>query len=578
MTPPPNADILDRVDDPVAVVQDGTVAYANAAFSDLTGASDTAGTDITAFAPQEHAPDVKRFCDAVQRGDTADEAATLVLAGPNGGRQTVSLDATRVEHGGEPAAGLVFEPRVDRERYQRIVEALPVGVFQATPGPDGAFRLVNDELVDMAGADSKRDLLDRPVSSLYADPDARESFSETLTREGVVRDEEFRFETLDGEELWGAVTAVAEDVAGETVFDGVVRDITERKRLEDQLRTRAQRFRRMFKRHSAPMLLVDPDTGHIQNANAAAASFYGYSITELTGMSVDDLNELSDEEIARERDRAEREDRNHFVFEHRLASGDVRTVEVHSSPVELDNEDLLFSIVFDVTDRERYETRLETQRDNLDVLNQVLRHDIRNDLQLVLAYADMVADEVGDDHAEYVERIRESADHAVELTKTARDISAVMLRDQTDHHAVALRSALESELDDVRTSHPGAAITVDGAIPAVTVRGTDMLGSVFRNLLKNAVQHNDKPVPEITVSATASDDTVEVRVADNGPGVPDNQKDDIFGKGEKGLESSGTGMGLYLVQTLVDAAGGSVRITDNDPEGAVFTVELQRAD
>jgi signal transduction histidine kinase len=212
------------------------------------------------------------------------------------------------------------------------------------------------------------------------------------------------------------------------------------------------------------------------------------------------------------------------------------------------------------------------------VLNQVLRHDIRNDLQLVLAYADMVADEVGDDHAEYVERIRESADHAVELTKTARDISAVMLRDQTDHHAVALRSALESELDDVRTAHPGAAITVDGAIPAVTVRGTDMLGSVFRNLLKNAVQHNDKPVPEITVSATAGDDTVEVRVADNGPGVPDNQKDDIFGKGEKGLESSGTGMGLYLVQTLVDAAGGSVRITDNDPEGAVFTVELQRAD
>jgi PAS domain S-box-containing protein len=578
MTPPSTAAILDRVDDPVAVVQDGTVAFANPAFSELTGHNDPTDADIGALAPQEHAPDVERFATAVQRGETTDESATLVLDGPDGGRQTVSLDAFRVEHDGAPAAALVFEPDADHERYQRIVEALPVGVFQATPGPEGSFRLVNEELVDMAGADSKADLLDRSVRSLYADPEVRESFSDRLQNEGAIHDEELAFETLDGDHIWGAVTAVAEEVDGDTVFDGVVRDISDRKDLEDKLRQRAQRFRRMFRRHSAPMLLVDPETGHIQNANAAAASFYGYSIAELTGMSVDDLNELSEAEIARERERAEREDRNHFVFEHRLASGEVRTVEVHSSPVELDSEDLLFSIVFDVTDRKRYENRLETQRDNLDVLNQVLRHDIRNDLQLVLAYADMLSDEVDDEHAEYVQRIGDSADHAVELTKTARDISAVMLRDQTDHHAVALRSALESELDDVRTSFPGAAITVDGAIPPVTVRGNDMLGSVFRNLLKNAVQHNDEPVPEITVSATAGDDTVEVRVADNGPGVPDNQKDDIFGKGEKGLESSGTGMGLYLVQTLVESAGGSVRVEDNDPEGAVFVVELSRED
>jgi PAS domain S-box-containing protein len=430
----------------------------------------------------------------------------------------------------------------------------------------------------MADADSKADLHDRPVSSLYPDPDERAAFSEELRDAGVVRDEEFEFETLDGDELWGAVTAVADTVDGEPIFDGVVREVTERKHLEDELRSRAQRFRSMFKHHSAPMLLVDPDTGDIQNANAAAASFYGYSITELTGMRIDDLNTLSDDEIAAERERAEREDRNHFVFEHELANGDVRTVEVHSSPVELDSDDLLFSIVFDVTDSREYERRLETQRDNLDVLNQVLRHDIRNDLQLVLAYADMLADEVDDDHAEHVERIRDSADHAVELTKTARDLSEVMLRDQTDHHAVALRSALETELDDFRTAFPGAAITVDETIPSVSVRGNDMLGSVFRNLLKNAVQHNDKPVPEVTVTATADEDTVEIRVADNGPGVPDNQKDDIFGKGEKGLESSGTGMGLYLVQTLTESAGGSVHVEDNDPEGAVFVVELQRAE
>jgi signal transduction histidine kinase len=142
---------------------------------------------------------------------------------------------------------------------------------------------------------------------------------------------------------------------------------------------------------------------------------------------------------------------------------------------------------------------------------------------------------------------------------------------------VSLRSALEPELEEVRASYPGAALTVDGTVPDVDVQGNEMLDSVFRNLLKNAVQHNDKPVAEVEVSATERDDAVTVRVADNGPGVPDRQKDDIFGKGEKGLESAGTGIGLYLVQTLVDDVGGEVWVEDNDPDGAVFAVELQRA-
>ncbi|MGM0592420.1 MAG: sensor histidine kinase [Halobacteriota archaeon] len=101
-----------------------------------------------------------------------------------------------------------------------------------------------------------------------------------------------------------------------------------------------------------------------------------------------------------------------------------------------------------------------------------------------------------------------------------------------------------------------------------------MLGSVFRNLLKNAIQHNDKEVSEVTVSTVPEGDHVVVRIADNGPGVPDGQKEDIFGKGKKGLESEGTGIGLYLVQTVVEGYGGQVWVEDNEPEGAVFAVRL----
>ena len=73
-------------------------------------------------------------------------------------------------------------------------------------------------------------------------------------------------------------------------------------------------------------------------------------------------------------------------------------------------------------------------------------------------------------------------------------------------------------------------------------------------------------------------DRVTVRIADNGPGVRDEIKEEIFGKGQKGLESAGTGIGLYLVRTLLDAYGGAVWVEDNQPEGAVFVVELQSTD
>jgi Signal transduction histidine kinase len=93
--------------------------------------------------------------------------------------------------------------------------------------------------------------------------------------------------------------------------------------------------------------------------------------------------------------------------------------------------------------------------------------------------------------------------------------------------------------------------------------------------MSNTITHNDKELPEVTVSATVDEEVVRVRIADNGPGIPDTQKIQIFCEGEKGLDSGGTGTGLYLVETLVDRYEGSVWVEDNVPEGSVFIVELR---
>ena len=105
-----------------------------------------------------------------------------------------------------------------------------------------------------------------------------------------------------------------------------------------------------------------------------------------------------------------------------------------------------------------------------------------------------------------------------------------------------------------------------------------VIKTVFRNRLNTAVQHNDGDESQVEIAVTETDGQVVVRVADNGPGVPDEQKTEVFGKGEKGLESQGSGIGLYLVKTLVETYGGDVRVEDNAPRGAVFVAELPRAD
>jgi len=229
----------------------------------------------------------------------------------------------------------------------------------------------------------------------------------------------------------------------------------------------------------------------------------------------------------------------------------------------------------DVTERKTYEQRLEAQRDDLDLLNQVLRHDIRNDLQLILAYAEMLDAHVDDEGEEYLRALGESAITAVELTTTARDIAETMLQTDADREPVSLTDALAAQIDDVRSSFEDATVRLVEPVPDVSVLANDMLESVFRNLLKNAIQHNETDAPTVTVSVTVEGDAVVVEVADDGPGVPDARKVDIFGKGEKGLDSDGTGIGLYLVNTLVEQYGGNVWVEDGDAGGAVFGIELE---
>jgi len=239
---------------------------------------------------------------------------------------------------------------------------------------------------------------------------------------------------------------------------------------------------------------------------------------------------------------------------------------------EAENVSEIVGISTDITDQKRREQELE-------LLNRIVRHDIRNDMAVVLGWAEMLDDHVDDEGREYLQKILASSEHVVELTEVAREyVETVVSDEELTVEPVPLRSVLETELSLREESFPDAEFVLEDGPPDVEVAANSMLSAVFRNLLNNAVQHNDAKTPHIEISCAVRDDEVEVRIADNGPGISDDHKDTVFGKGERGLGSPGTGIGLYLVDTLVTEYGGEIWVEDNDPTGAVFVVRLPLAE
>ncbi|MCK6548396.1 ATP-binding protein [Myxococcota bacterium] len=137
---------------------------------------------------------------------------------------------------------------------------------------------------------------------------------------------------------------------------------------QDALRESEERYRALFERSKVPMLLVEPATAAIIEANAAAIEFYGHSEARLRTMRVTELNVRPAEAVAAELARAHAGEQTVFLLPHRLASGEVRTVEVHAGPIELRGRPLIYAIHHDVTDRQRLQADLAKKMRELEMI------------------------------------------------------------------------------------------------------------------------------------------------------------------------------------------------------------------
>lgn len=189
--------------------------------------------------------------------------------------------------------------------------------------------------------------------------DVREIFN-TLTKKKHTNQYKSVWVTKDGSRRTISWTnTVILDNHGEVEYiisNGI--DSTEQLLAEKAFKENDERYSQLFMDSFAPMLLIDAETGYIVNANQAALRFYKYSQDDIRKRTIADFNTLPPSKVTKKMREARTQRHNYFLFKHRLADGQVRDVEVYSSPVVIDNRTLLFSIIHDITGRKQAEEEI----------------------------------------------------------------------------------------------------------------------------------------------------------------------------------------------------------------------------
>jgi signal transduction histidine kinase len=220
-----------------------------------------------------------------------------------------------------------------------------------------------------------------------------------------------------------------------------------------------------------------------------------------------------------------------------------------------------------VTDRNRYEQRLE-------VTQRVLRHNLRNDMSVIRAHAEQLAQNGGCPEAE---RIVDTTEELMNLSEKSRLITRIERRENASTVPVDVRERLLALCDRFAADHPDA--SVDRELPpecTAALQDPALFEIPLENVIENAIVHNDRAEPHVRVSARQADGVVCVQVEDNGPEIPETE----FAVLESGSESSlhhGSSIGLWLAYWSVRTAGGSISF-ETGPDGNVVTLEFPVAE
>ena len=511
-----------------------------------------------------------------------DEAWTELPVDVDGGRRYVEVQTEPFTDHLDRRVGklVVVRDVTDRKRreqtlarYRTVFETVKDRVYVLDS--EGQFLLANDPLADLLDRD-RDELIGDPFESVLAQStgsfnpvdvgsQATDEPVELRLRvgDGGTLPVETRFSSVEFEDVQGVV--------------GYVRDISRRKETERTLAETSGRLETLV--HASPLAIVATDTeGNVRTWNPAAEEMFGYTEEEALGGPPPIIPDERYDEIM-DRFRRTLDGERFKDVETRLERRDGQLVDASVSVAPQfglsDEIRGTVSIIADMTDRKERERRLKRQNDRLDQFASIVSHDLRNPLNVASGRLELTREECDSEHLDHIADALDRMETLIEDTLTlARDGKTV-----AETEPVAVDALAEECLGTVDTGATGATLDVDESI--CIEADADRLQQVLENLFRNSLEHGSTDSrPQAEDTAEHGGDGVTIRVGrlddgfyveDDGPGIPDDQREDVFSPGETS-DPDGTGFGLAIVREIVEAHGWAVTVTDGTDGGARFEI------
>lgn len=518
---------------------------------------------------QQRYPDVSIPFILLTGKGSEDVAAEALNTGASSYIQKGSADvyeyiATRIRNDIQTA-----QAHRDSQRFDTILSAIDDPFYIADE--NGRFTYINDAFCEFTGYD--RTAIIGSDSSLVKNDRAvalaEKNLAQILSATGPDNSTfEIRIEPKEGdavvcEDRMSVLPHRGEQFRGSL---GILRDVSERKRRERQLREAKQRYEALVEQNLVGLYIARGTELAYHNPKFAELFGYPGDTNVLAGKSIlECVQSVDQDRLAENIHEAMTGDRDSIrqPFVGFQADGDTINVELLARRIELDGEPAVIGTVVDGDDDGEY-WQLRRERDRLEKFTSMVSHDLRTPLSVARGRLELAFGGVTDVSAvsslEEVDRALTRMDEILEeLLALSRQGDVV-----DDPDPVALREVAESAWSTAKTPDAELTVSVDRVFKADRGR----LRSLFENLYQNAIDHGGSDVG-IRVGGTETGFFIE----DDGLGIPEASREEVFETGYSSSEKGeGIGLGLSIVKEIVEAHGWQIDITEGKDGGTRFEI------
>ncbi|HLG29842.1 MAG TPA: PAS domain S-box protein [Candidatus Brocadiales bacterium] len=502
-------------------------------------------------------------------------------------------------------AGLLSKVKESEERLRGLINSMKDGIYQCEIGPEGVFTFINQAGAEMLGYGSPEEIIGLSVKDMYVNPQDRDMHISLLLKNEVVKDFVIEAKTSNEKRVYIETTSsLIKDKKGNPIrIEGIMRDITEKKALEEQLknytsrleelvqertdglRESEEKYRLLIENANDMVFMIDPETTKVLEANSKATELTKYTKSELQSKIITDIHpEHERDRVKRILNRIYKAGKpvrfDDISFE--TKEGERINIDMSANMIEIGSKKVIQSICRDITEKLKLETQLlySARLAAMGELSSQLAHEINNPIAGMQCCLSLLADEIKEDNPKrkFLDMTQKEVDRVEKLIQNMR----AFYKPSSDTMAPTDINTLIKDMllflnQQLKACNIIAQTDLKTELPKILAT-EDQIRQVFLNLINNARDAMPNGGTLTITTSTVNRDArryVKIQFDDTGYGIPEEHLPKIFDPFfSTKSDSGGSGLGLSISYSIIQRHKGTIRVKSELGKGTTFIIEL----